>query len=239
MVLLTGKTLTMQEVKDVVFDMEKVELDKTSLKRVRENRTIVEQLIDEEKVMYGINTGFGNFSNIIIGAKDLDELQLNLIHSHACGVGDAFPEEISRAMLLLRANALLQGYSGVRPELLQQFVAFLNAGIHPVVPEQGSLGASGDLAPLSHLALGLLGEGEVFYQGNRMKTEEALFDAGIKAIQLKPKEGLALINGTQAMTAVGAVLYLEVEKLLYQSELIAAMTFEGLQGIFDAFDEKL
>lgn len=238
-VILTGKTLTMEEIKRVVFDMEKVKFAEESKRKVAENRKVVEQLLDEKKIMYGINTGFGKFSNIIIQEDDLDELQLNLLHSHACGVGNAFSEKISRTMLLLRANALAQGFSGVRTKLIEQFISLLNAGIHPVVPEQGSLGASGDLAPLSHLALALLGEGEVFSRGRKCLAEEALAEAGIEAIQLKPKEGLALINGTQAMTAVGVITYLEMEKLLYQSELIAAMTFEGLRGIIDSLDENI
>ncbi|MHA6250612.1 histidine ammonia-lyase [Oceanobacillus sp. CAU 1775] len=239
MILLTGLTLTMDEIERVVFGKEKVMLAEEAVELVAENRKLVEQLVDEKKIMYGINTGFGNFSNIIIDEKYLEELQLNLIHSHACGVGDAFSESISRAMLLLRANALLQGFSGVRPRLIEQFVDFLNEEIHPVVPEKGSLGASGDLAPLSHLALALLGEGEVFYRGQRCATEEVLKETNIEPLTLKAKEGLALINGTQAMTAVGVILYLEAEKLLKQSELIAALTFEGLQGITDAFNEDL
>lgn len=239
MIVLTGKTLSMEEMDRIVFAKEKVTLSEGAVELVEENRELVEQLVTEKKVMYGINTGFGNFSNIIIDEKYLEELQLNLIHSHACGVGNAFSEAVSRAMLLLRANALLQGFSGVRPRLIQQFIDFLNEGIHPVVPEKGSLGASGDLAPLSHLALALLGEGEVFYKGERRHTEEVLQETNIEPLTLKAKEGLALINGTQAMTAVGVVLYLEAEKLIYQSELIAALTFEGLQGIIDAFDADL
>lgn len=239
MVILTGNSLTMEKVNRIVFEKEKVELEKGAAARVAENRKLVEQLIKEKQIMYGINTGFGKFSNIIIQDDDLENLQLNLLHSHACGIGEPFSETISRAMLLLRANALARGYSGVRLELIQQLIDFLNAEIHPVVPEQGSLGASGDLAPLSHLALTLIGEGEVFYKGKCCWANEALEAEKIKPLQLKPKEGLALINGTQAMTAVGAVLYLETEKLLYQSELIAAMTFEGLQGVIEAFDQDL
>ncbi|MUK90684.1 histidine ammonia-lyase [Ornithinibacillus sp. L9] len=239
MVILTGSALTLQDVKQVVFKNEEVRLATDVVERIRMNRETVEQMLAEKKTMYGINTGFGKFSDVIIEDHDLDELQLNLIHSHACGVGEPFSEHISRAMLLLRANALVQGYSGVRPELVKQFIDYLNAGIHPVIPQQGSLGASGDLAPLSHLALALLGEGRVVYKGNQMDTEQALDQCGLTPITLKAKEGLALINGTQAMTAVGVVAYLEMEKLLHQSELIAAMTLEGLQGIIDAFDPDL
>ncbi|WP_077329424.1 histidine ammonia-lyase [Virgibacillus siamensis] len=239
MVILTGETLTMEEVRRVVFDHELVSLAGSSREKIMTSRQTVEQMLVEKQTMYGINTGFGKFSDVVIGDDDLDALQLNLIHSHACGVGEPFSEKISRAMLLLRANALIQGYSGVRPELIEQFLDFLNEGIHPVIPQQGSLGASGDLAPLSHLALALLGEGEVFYNSERTTTEEALNSAGLSPITLKAKEGLALINGTQAMTAVGVITYLEMEKMLYQSEQVAAMTLEGLHGIIDAFDADL
>ncbi|OZU87094.1 histidine ammonia-lyase [Virgibacillus indicus] len=239
MIRLTGRNLTFDEVNRVVFKQENVGLSDQTHARLQANRDTVEALLHEKKTMYGINTGFGKFSDVIIEDKDLDDLQLNLIHSHACGVGRPFSEKISRTMLLLRANALSQGYSGVRPLLVNQLVDFINAGIHPVIPEKGSLGASGDLAPLSHLTLALLGEEEVFYQGKRVTASNALNEAGLEPLQLKAKEGLALINGTQAMTAVGVVSYLEMEKLLHQSEHIAAMTLEGLQGIMDAFDENL
>ncbi|UJL46089.1 histidine ammonia-lyase [Virgibacillus sp. NKC19-16] len=239
MVILTGKTLTLEEVERVVFRNEPVTLADQALAGVQANRKTIEAMLDNKQTMYGINTGFGKFSDVIIEDKDLDDLQLNLIHSHASGVGEPFSDKISRAMLLLRANALLQGYSGVRPSLIHQLIYFVNTGIHPVVPEQGSLGASGDLAPLSHLALALLGEGEVFYKGSRVDAMDALTAENIAPLTLKAKEGLALINGTQAMTAVGVITYLEMEKLLRQSEQIAAMTLEGLHGIIDAFDGDL
>ncbi|SDQ11745.1 histidine ammonia-lyase [Virgibacillus salinus] len=239
MIILTDETLSLDEVKRVVFDYEQVALSQDTEVKIDANRKTVENMLNEKKTMYGINTGFGKFSDVLIAEEDLDELQLNLIHSHACGIGDPFPEPISRTMLLLRANALVKGYSGVRTQLINQFIELINAGIHPVIPQQGSLGASGDLAPLSHLALALLGEGEVFYNGKQMNTVNALADAGIPSITLKAKEGLALINGTQAMTAVGVVAFLEMEKLLHQSEQTAAMTMEGLNGIMDAFDHDL
>ncbi|SET52068.1 histidine ammonia-lyase [Oceanobacillus limi] len=236
MVILTGATLTLEEVERVVLLKEEVSLATDSVRQIQRNREVVEEMLASKQTMYGINTGFGKFSDVIIEEKDLESLQLNLIHSHACGVGDPFSETISRAMLLLRANALAKGYSGVRPKLVMQFIDYLNVGIHPVIPQQGSLGASGDLAPLSHLALALLGEGEVYYDGERMHTGQALKEVGIQPITLEAKEGLALINGTQAMTAVGVMTYLEGRKLLFQSEVVAAMSLEGLQGIIDAFD---
>ncbi|MBL5768380.1 histidine ammonia-lyase [Heyndrickxia sporothermodurans] len=239
MIQLTGNTLTINEVKKVLFDNERVEIAKASMEKVNQSHEAVQRIVKEKKVVYGITTGFGKFSDVYIDSENVEELQLNLIHSHACGVGEPFPEIVSRAMLLLRANALTKGFSGVRPLIIETLVQFINAGIHPVVPQQGSLGASGDLAPLSHLALAIMGEGEVFYKGERVPTEVALNDTGIEPVTLQAKEGLALINGTQAMTAMGVVAYIEAEQLAKQSELISSITIEALQGIIDAFDEDV
>jgi histidine ammonia-lyase len=206
---------------------------------VEKSRKAVENIVAQKKVVYGITTGFGKFSDVLIDAEHAEELQINLIRSHACGVGDPFPEEVSRGMLLLRLNALLKGFSGVRREVLSLLASLLNHEIHPVVPEQGSLGASGDLAPLSHMALVLVGEGEVFYQGRKMQTAEAFQTAGLHPVTLQAKEGLALINGTQAMTAMGLVNYIEAEAVALQADYIASMTIEGLRGIIDAFDEDI
>lgn len=239
MIQLTGNTLTIHEAKRVLFDNETVEISAKSMEKVIASRQAVERIVKDERVVYGITTGFGKFSDVYINSENVEELQLNLIHSHACGVGDPFPEVVSRAMLLLRANALSKGYSGVRPVIIDTLIQFLNAQIHPVIPQQGSLGASGDLAPLSHLALALMGEGEVFYQGEKVDASKALADANIQPVTLQAKEGLALINGTQAMTAMGVVAYIEAEALAKQSELIASMTIEALRGIIDAFDEDV
>ncbi|KYD11249.1 Histidine ammonia-lyase [Heyndrickxia sporothermodurans] len=239
MIQLTGNTLTINEIKKVLFDNERVEIAKASMEKVNQSHEAVQRIVKEKKVVYGITTGFGKFSDVYIDSENVEELQLNLIHSHACGVGEPFPEMVSRAMLLLRANALSKGFSGVRPLIIETLVQFINAGIHPVVPQQGSLGASGDLAPLSHLALAIMGEGEVFYKGERVPTEVALNDTGIEPVTLQAKEGLALINGTQAMTAMGVVAYIEAEQLAKQSELISSITIEALQGIIDAFDEDV
>ncbi|MFC0471877.1 histidine ammonia-lyase [Halalkalibacter kiskunsagensis] len=239
MVTLNGQTLTFAEVRRVLFDGEKVTYTDESMKKVKESRKAVEKIVDEERIVYGITTGFGKFSDVYIGKDDVEALQLNLIRSHACGIGEPFPEVVSRAMVLLRANALLKGYSGVRPVVIERLLDLVNANIHPVIPQQGSLGASGDLAPLSHLALVIIGEGEVFYKGERVPAIDALTKEGIFPITLTAKEGLALINGTQAMTAMGVVAYVEAEKLAHQSEVIASMTIEGLRGIIDAFDEDI
>lgn len=237
--MLTGHTLTLEEIRAVLYKNEKVVVSSASLENVDASRRAVENIVENGKVVYGITTGFGKFSDVLINCDDCQELQLNLIHSHACGVGEPFPETVSRAILLLRANTLLKGFSGVRRVVVETLVEMINAQIHPIIPQQGSLGASGDLVPLAHLALTLIGEGEVYYQGSVCPVVQALQAEGIEPIVLQAKEGLALINGTQAMTAMGAVAYLEAETLLYQAEMVAALTVEGLRGIIDAFDEAV
>lgn len=239
MVMLTGQNLTLKEVKEVLLNKEMVIASQKSMEAVQKSREAVERIVSEQKVVYGINTGFGKFSDVLIDKEHVRDLQLNLIRSHACGVGEPFPEIVSRAMLLLRANALLKGFSGARPIVIERLLELLNKDIIPVIPQQGSLGASGDLAPLSHQALVLVGEGEVFYKGNRVDAAQALQKEGICPLTLEAKEGLALINGTQAMTAMGVVGYLEAEQLAYESELIASLTIEGLNGIMDAFAEEV
>jgi histidine ammonia-lyase len=239
LITLTGNSLTLKEVEAVLYGHEEISIATASLEKVEASRRVVETIVAEERLVYGITTGFGKFSDVLIKSEYVEELQLNLIHSHACGVGEKFPEMVSRAMLLLRANTLLKGFSGVRRELIEMLVKMLNARIHPVIPQQGSLGASGDLIPLAHLALALLGEGEVAYRGKICSAIEALNTEGIKPLVLQAKEGLALINGTQAMTAMGVLAYLEAERLAYQAEFIASISMEGLQAIIDAFDEDV
>ncbi|WP_026564866.1 histidine ammonia-lyase, partial [Bacillus sp. UNC41MFS5] len=239
MITLTGQNLTLKQMKEILFGHQKVSASEMSMEAARKSREAVERIVSESKVVYGITTGFGKFSDVLINKDHVQDLQLNLIRSHACGVGEPFPEVVAKAMVLLRANALLKGYSGIRPLVIERLLDLVNKDIIPVIPQQGSLGASGDLAPLSHLALVLIGEGEVFYKGNRMDSLEALQQEGIFPVTLEAKEGLALINGTQAMTAMGVVGYLEAEQLAYQSELISSMTIEGLQGIIDAFAEEV
>lgn len=235
MIKLTGETLTLQEMKALLYGNEKVTIDDVALQRVRKSRQAVDEIVRTKRTVYGINTGFGKFSDVSIDEKDTKALQLNLIRSHACGVGEPFQEAVSRAMLILRLNALLKGFSGIRTEVLERFVYMINHQIHPVVPSQGSLGASGDLAPLSHLVLVLLGEGKVWQDGQQLDSATIWTAHKLTPITLEAKEGLALINGTQAMTAQGVVNYLEAEQLAYQSEWIAALTMEALQGIRDAF----
>ncbi len=235
LIALTGATLNLDKMKNILYRGTGIYLDPAALERVKKSRLAVEKIVREDRTVYGINTGFGNFSDVSIDEKDTKALQLHLIRSHACGVGEKFPEVVSRAMVLLRLNALLKGFSGIRQEVLERFAYMINNRIHPVIPQQGSLGASGDLAPLSHLALVLLGEGFV-WQGDKHKpASEVWLEHGLEPIVLEAKEGLALINGTQAMTAQGVINYLEAESLAYDSEWIASMTMEALQGITDAF----
>ncbi|OIK14950.1 histidine ammonia-lyase [Bacillus sp. MUM 13] len=235
MIELSGHALSLDKIERVCFENELVSISTGSMERVKNSRKAVERIVSEKKTIYGINTGFGKFSDVTIDESDVNDLQLHLIRSHACGVGEPFPEEVSRAMLLLRLNALLKGFSGIRPIIAEQLATLLNKRIHPVIPQQGSLGASGDLAPLSHLALVLLGEGKVFYKKHIISANAAYLQEGLNPVSLQAKEGLALINGTQAMTAMGAVCWLEASKLAYQSEMIASLTIQGLEGIIDSF----
>ncbi|MFD2445090.1 histidine ammonia-lyase [Bacillus sp. CGMCC 1.16607] len=239
MVELNGHLLTLNTVKVILKKGLNVSASKESLAIVQKSRDAVDKIVADQKVVYGINTGFGKFSDVPIDQNDVRELQINLIRSHACGVGEPFPKIVSKVMLLLRANALLKGYSGIRPVVIERLLEHFNKDIVPVIPQQGSLGASGDLAPLSHLVLPLVGEGEVFYQGKRMPAGEVLFLEGMTPLTLEAKEGLALINGTQAMTAMGVVGYLEAEDLAYQAELIASLSLESHRGIMDAFAEEI
>ncbi|KKK37867.1 histidine ammonia-lyase [Mesobacillus campisalis] len=235
MVELTGHSLTLEQIRQICLEGSLVTICSESMEKVAQSRRAVEKIVREKRTVYGINTGFGKFSDVMIAEDDVGLLQQNLIRSHACGVGKPFPELVSRAMVLLRLNALLKGFSGIRPLIAERLMHLLNLNIHPVIPQQGSLGASGDLAPLSHLALVLMGEGYVFYRGKTVPAAEACRQEGLDPIALEAKEGLALINGTQAMTAMGVINWLEAADLACQSEWISAMTMEGLEGIIDAF----
>lgn len=238
-VLLDGERLTFEQINKVVIEKEQVQLSSNAIQKIAASRDLVEDSIKQGKVIYGVNTGFGKLSDVQINNDSLEELQYYLIRSHAAGVGEPFSEDISRAMLLLRANALAKGFSGIRVETVQQLINLLNHQIHPIIPQQGSLGASGDLAPLSHLALVLIGEGEAIVDGVRLAGDVALAKRGLTPITLSAKEGLALINGTQAMTSVAVLTYIESMKLLEQANKIAGLTIEGLQGIVDAFDDQI
>lgn len=236
---LTGDDLTVEQVMRVVRGQAVCQIADGSWPKIRASRERIESLVRDDKVVYGVTTGFGRLSDVRIPAADVDQLQVNLLRSHAVGAGHAFPVDVVRAMLLLRANALAKGYSGIRPETLQLLVDMLNRGVHPIVPSQGSLGASGDLAPLAHMALVLIGEGKAEVQGVVMSGLDALQTVGLKPVRLQAKEGLALINGTQAMTAVGALTLSEAENLGMAADAAVSLTMEALRGIVTAFDADL
>lgn len=236
---LNGTSLSLEEVRDVAIYGRKVHLSSAAEKRIeRSNRFLLEK-IREGKTLYGVNTGFGLLSNVRIEEDQIEELQYNLLRSHAVGVGHFMSDSISRAMLLLRVNSLAAGHSGVRLLLIKQLLKLLNKGVHPLVPQQGSVGASGDLAPLAHQALVLIGEGKARYQGRILSGAKALEKAGIKPIRLGPKEGLALINGTQFMTAVGTLSLLEAEHLCDLADAAGAMTLEAVRGTAQPFSAEI
>jgi len=237
--VLDGQALSVAEVEFVARKGRRVEIASTALERVAASRKLIEEILTTGQTVYGVNTGFGKLSDVRIPSDKLAQLQTNLVRSHAGGVGQPLSEAESRAMLLLRANVLAKGFSGCRVELVQLLVALLNAGIHPVIPEKGSVGASGDLAPLAHLALVVIGEGEAFYKGERMPGADALSRAGLKPIVLAAKEGLALLNGTQAMTAVGALAIARGLRVAQLADAAGAMALEALMGTPAAFDERI
>ena len=237
---LDGYNLSLEDLIKVSRFNHKVELTENAVERIKKSRAIVDDLVENEKVSYGITTGFGKFSDVVISKKDTHKLQINLIRSHACGVGNPLSEEIVRAMMLLRINALSKGYSGIRLETLQILIDMLNKGVHPIVPEKGSLGSSGDLAPLSHMVLTMIGEGEAIYKGEKMSSKDALEKAGIKPLEyLSSKEGLSLNNGTQCMTAIGAITAYDAINLMKTADIALGLTMEGLNGITCAMDERV
>lgn len=237
--LIEGYHLSLPDVIAVARHGRPVALHPSTKAPVAAARAVVESVITQDAVVYGINTGFGYLKNRRIPTEDLAQLQRNLILSHACGVGVPFTEEVVRAIILLRTNTLVQGHSGVRQCVLDRLVDFLNMGIHPVIPSRGSVGASGDLAPLAHLALALIGEGEVMYKGKCWPTPQLLAELGWEPLVLQAKEGLALINGTQPMSAVACIVLDGFEALLEQADLIAAMTLQVGMGSRQAFRPDL
>lgn len=237
-VLINGMDLTLEQLVNVTRNNYEVQIDENAKANVLKSREIVDDIVSNNKVVYGITTGFGNFSNVTISIEDCKMLQKNLIISHACGAGNNLPIDAVRAIMLLRANALVKGYSGIRLETIQTLIEMLNKGVHPLIPEKGSLGASGDLAPLAHMVLVMIGEGEAEYHGEVRPGKEAMDMAGIPIIELVSKEGLALINGTQVMTGIGALVVYDSIELLKVSDIASALTLEALRGIKDAFDPR-
>jgi histidine ammonia-lyase len=234
-IVLTGANLTVEAVEAVARGNARATLDGDARARMQEARGVIEALVAQAAVVYGVTTGFGDLANVSIPREDVARLQENLLMSHAAGVGPAFPREIVRAMLLLRANTLALGHSGCRPLLVDRLLDFLRLGIHPVVPEQGSLGASGDLAPLAHLALPIIGRGQAELNGTVVPGLIALREAGLEPLVLEPKEGLALLNGTQMMGAIGALLLADADRLVRTASVAAAMSVEALLGTDVAF----
>jgi histidine ammonia-lyase len=231
-----GQSLRLADVEAVARSGVRVELASSARRRVAASRAVVDRILSSGAVVYGVNTGFGKLAEVRIAPEQLSLLQLNLLRSHACGVGDPFPEPVVRAMLLLRANVLATGHAGCRPVVIERVLDLLNAGVHPVVPSRGSVGASGDLAPLAHLALVLVGEGEAVVGGELMDGADALRRAGIAPLELAAKEGLALINGTQASVAVAALAVAEAGRLVDAADVICSLSLDALAGTDAAFD---
>jgi len=236
---LNGQALTLEQIAAVAIGEEHVAISPLARPRIAASRKVIEQIVTRDTVVYGVNTGFGKLSDVRVPQDELRQLQLNLVRSHACGIGQPLSEPEVRAMMLLRANVLTLGFSGIRWEVIELLCEMLNRRVHPVVPEKGSVGASGDLAPLAHLALSVIGEGEVFFEGQRMASAEALQRAKLKPLELEAKEGLALLNGTQAMHSVGGLALLRAQRLARVADVSGAMSLEALKGTRVAFDLRL
>ena len=235
--LLDGSSLTIEDFISVTRGHRQIGLTEASKAAVLRAREVVDRYVAEKRVVYGLTTGFGKFSDVIISEDETEALQENLITSHCCGVGEPFAEDIVRGIILLRINALAKGFSGIRLETLESLIGMCNHNVVPYVPEKGSLGASGDLAPLSHVALSLIGQGEAYYEGKLMASAEAMKLAGVPVIRLSSKEGLALNNGTQVMTSVGCHTIYDARQLIRHANGIAMLSFEALTGITDAYYE--
>lgn len=236
---LDGNNLTLQALIDVSRNNAKIELSDDAIVRMQESRRLVDDYVNEERVVYGITTGFGLFADVVISKEQTKLLQKNLILADCCSVGEPYKDEIVRAAMLLRINALAKGFSGIRLSTVQLLIDMLNCGIHPIIPEKGSVGASGDLSPLAHIVLVMLGSGEARYKGEIVDGLSALKEEGLEAVELVSKEGLALINGTCVLTAVGALATYDAIKVLKLADISASLTIEALGGIIDAYDEKI
>jgi histidine ammonia-lyase len=239
MMQLTGQPLSLSEIAAVALGDISIAVAPSAHSRIHDSRKVVEEIVARSGIVYGVSTGFGKLADVQIPTGELRQLQLNLVRSHACGIGRPLAIPEVRAMILLRANVLTLGLSGIRLEVIELLCELLNRGIHPVIPEKGSVGASGDLAPLAHLALTLIGEGEAFYKGARVPSLEALGQAGLRPAVLEAKEGLALLNGTQAMHAVGGLALLRAKRLSRVADVAGAMSLEALKGTPTAFDPRI
>jgi histidine ammonia-lyase len=240
-IAIDGDTLTLENLYRLVFEFPQAQaaIPASARERMSASRTVIERLAESESALYGVNTGFGKLANTRISHDEIRHLQLNLVRSHACGVGDPLNAPATRAMLALRANALAKGFSGARPIVVDTLLAMLNRNVLPVVPSQGSVGASGDLAPLAHLALVAIGEGEAVFEGRRMPGGDALRAAGIAPLVLHAKEGLALLNGTQAMLALLALALRDAEVAADTADVAASLSLDALRGSPVAFDQRI
>jgi histidine ammonia-lyase len=236
---ISGNNLVLEDVRQVVYERRPTLLQPEARMAVERARAVVDDLVASDRVAYAVNTGVGHLADMRIPQQDVRKLQINLVRSHSVGVGDPLGEDVVRAMMLLRANSLAKGFSGVRPVVIDILCDMLNRGVHPVIPSQGSVGASGDLAPLSHLALAMIGEGEVVFEGKKVAAAEALKRAGIKPLELEAKEAISLINGTQGMLAVGLLSVLQAEILVDSADVIGALTLDALKGTDVAFDDRI
>src|SRR2546423_11231067 len=238
-VALSGNDLTFPRLHDVALRGAEVQLTASAIERMDASRQVVERLVASGATAYGINTGFGKLASVRISAEQVRQLQVNLVRSHACGLGAPLSEAETRAMMLLRANALAKGLSGVRPRVVETLCLMLNARVHPVIPSQGSVGASGDLAPLAHLAQVVIGEGRAAFQGQIVDGAEAMRRAGIKPVALEAKEGLSLLNGTQGMLALLSLALREADILADTADVAAALSLDALRGSPGAFDARI
>jgi histidine ammonia-lyase len=234
-----GENLTLEQFYLVALVGAEAEITPAARKRMNASRAVIERVIESNIAVYGVNTGFGKMASARISREQIGQLQVNLVRSHACGVGTPLDEQETRAMLLLRANAVAKGLSGVRPIVAETLCSMLNQGVCPVIPSQGSVGASGDLAPLAHLAQVAIGEGEAFYEGRRIPGSKAMHQAGVPPLKLEAKEGLALLNGTQAMLSLLALALREAEIAVDTADVAAALSLDALRGSPAAFDERI
>ena len=238
-VILDGESLDLQGVANVARRNFTVELNKEAEDKINLSRAIIEQAMAEKRIVYGVNTGFGEFSNIVISESRLEELQVNLILSDAVGLGDPFDTDVVRAIMLLRINALAKGFSGIRLSTVNALIEMLNKGVHPVIPQKGSVGSSGDLCPLAHMVLPLIGEGSAEYKGEILPGREAMERAGIPVVTLQFKEGLAFINGTCAMMGAATLAVYDAMMLQKMADIAGSLTCEALEGITDAYDPRI
>ena len=239
MILIDGESLKIEDIVKISREKEVISIKDSAKEKILMCREQLMNIVEKDELVYGLNTGFGSLANTKIPKEEAEILQNNIIKSHACAVGKPLPEEVVRAAMVIRINTLSKGFSGIRLEVLEELIDMVNRGVCPIIPEKGSVGASGDLAPLSHMVLVMLGEGEAYYNHEKMKGIEALKKAEIEPIQLSYKEGLALTNGTSIMTAIASLCVYDAKKLLEISEISAALSLESLKGRIEAFDNRI